>query len=149
MLCFKIHPAAVDDALSDALGRQVTTQPDFTPLMPTNAAPPEAGSTCWCCSKSSFRPDSLLNQPMVGLPFADSLVRGFLFAAKHSHLDALAENQLLVAPRAIRTALDIIEEEAHLPLTLSSIATRSHISVRSLQQGFQRHLGTSPMAYLR
>jgi AraC-like DNA-binding protein len=150
MLCFKIHQAAVDDALSDALGRQVTTQPDFAPLMPTNAAPTRSWLNMLVLFKEQFfRPDSLLNQPMVGLPFADSLVRGFLFAAKHSHLDALAENQLLVAPRAIRTALDIIEEEAHLPLTLSSIAARSHISVRSLQQGFQRHLGTSPMAYLR
>jgi transcriptional regulator GlxA family with amidase domain len=34
-------------------------------------------------------------------------------------------------------------------LTLSSIAARSHASVRSLQQGFQRHLETSPTAYLR
>ena len=36
-----------------------------------------------------------------------------------------------------------------MPLTLSSIASRSFVSVRSLQQGFQRYLGTSPMAYLR
>ncbi len=42
-----------------------------------------------------------------------------------------------------------MEQEAHLPLTLSSIAARSHASVRSLQQGFKRHLDTSPMAYLR
>jgi len=94
------------------------------------------------------RPDSLLNQPMVALPFVDSLVRGFLFAGDHSDREALTDDQGLVAPRAIRMAVDIIEEEAHLPLTLSSIAARSHISVRSLQQGFQRHLGTSPMTYL-
>jgi transcriptional regulator GlxA family with amidase domain len=94
------------------------------------------------------RPDSLLNQPMVALPFVDSLVRGFLFAGDHPDREALTDDQGLVAPRAIRMAVDVIEEEAHLPLTLSSIAARSHISVRSLQQGFQRHLGTSPMAYL-
>jgi transcriptional regulator GlxA family with amidase domain len=96
-----------------------------------------------------FRADSLLSQPMVGLPFVDSLVRGFLLAADHSHLDELREAGWLPAPRAIRIAIDLIESEAHLPLTLSAIAARSHISVRSLQQGFQRHLGTSPMAYLR
>ncbi|WP_457145791.1 helix-turn-helix transcriptional regulator [Mycobacterium sp. URHB0021] len=53
------------------------------------------------------------------------------------------------APSAVRTAVEVIETEAHLPLTLSSIAARSHVCVRTLQQGFQRHLGTSPMAYLR
>jgi transcriptional regulator GlxA family with amidase domain len=52
-------------------------------------------------------------------------------------------------PRAVRTAIDVIEAEAHLPLTLSSIAARSQVSVRSLQQGFKRHLDTTPMAYLR
>jgi transcriptional regulator GlxA family with amidase domain len=36
-----------------------------------------------------------------------------------------------------------------LPLSLSTIAARCHVSVRSLQQGFQRHLGTTPMAHLR
>lgn len=96
-----------------------------------------------------FRTDSLLNQPLVGLPCAESLVRGFLLAAEHPHLDALTREERLGAPRAIRTAVDIIEAEAHLPLTLSSIATRSHISVRTLQQGFQRYMGTTPMAYLR
>lgn len=150
MICFKIDRSAVDDALSDALGRQVTSQIDFTPAMPTNAAPTRSWINMLVSFKEQFfRPDSVLNQPLVGLPFVDGLVRGFLLAAEHSHRDALISDERLVAPRAIRTAVEIIEEEAHLPLTLSSIATRSHISVRTLQQGFQRHLGTSPMAYLR
>jgi transcriptional regulator GlxA family with amidase domain len=44
--------------------------------------------------------------------------------------------------------VEVIEEEAHLPLTVSSIAARCHVSVRSLQQDFRRYVGTSPMAYL-
>jgi transcriptional regulator GlxA family with amidase domain len=55
----------------------------------------------------------------------------------------------VVSPRAVRTAVEIIEEEAHLPLTASSLAARCHVSVRSLQQGFRRYLGASPMAYVR
>ena len=70
-------------------------------------------------------------------------------AADHSHRDALSENGPRIAPRAIRMAIDLIEAEAHLPLTLSSIAARCRVSVRSLQQGFKSHLGTSPMSYLR
>jgi AraC-like DNA-binding protein len=150
MICLKIDRFAVDEALSDALGRQVTSQVDFTPVLPTDAAPTRS----WISMLLSFkeqvlRPDSVLAQPLVGLPFVDGLVRGFLLAAEHPHLDALTRDERLVAPRAIRTAVGIIEEEAHLPLTLSSIAARSHISVRTLQQGFRRYLDTSPMAYLR
>jgi transcriptional regulator GlxA family with amidase domain len=96
-----------------------------------------------------FRPDSLLNQPLVGLPFADSLVRGFLLATEHSHRRALATQEGLATPQAVRMAVDIIEADAHLPMTVSSIAARCHASVRALQEGFKRHLDTTPMAYLR
>jgi AraC-like DNA-binding protein len=150
LISVKIDRSAVDDALSDALGWQVMSQPDFTPVMPPNAATTRTWINMAALFRDEvFRPDSVLNQPLVGLPFVDSLVRGFLLAADHPHRDALVRDVGLIAPRAIRSAIEIIEEEAHLPLTLTSIATRTHISVRTLQQGFQRHLDTSPMAYLR
>jgi AraC-like DNA-binding protein len=150
ILLIKMARHAVEDALGDALGRQLTSQPDFATLMPTNTA----ATRNWInmlvlFAEQFFHPDGLLNRPMAGMPFVDSLVRGFLLAAEHSHRDALTGGEHLVTPRAIRTAVDVIEAEAHLPLTLASIAARSQVSVRSLQQGFQRHLGTSPMSYLR
>ncbi|OBA57240.1 hypothetical protein A5647_24545 [Mycobacterium sp. 1100029.7] len=149
-ISFKMDRSAVDDALSDALGWQVMSQPDFAPVLPSHTAPARAWINMLALFKDQvFHPDSLLNQPLVGLPYVDSLVRGFLLAADHPHREALCKDVRLTAPRAIRSAIEIIEEEAHLPLTLTSIASRSHISVRTLQQGFQRHLDTSPMAYLR
>jgi AraC-like DNA-binding protein len=150
LISLKIDRSAVDDALSDALGRQVTWQPDFAPVMPSNAAPTRSWvNMVVLLTEELFRPGAVLNQPLAGLPFVDSLVRGFLLAADHPHREALVRDERLSAPRAVRTAVGIIEEEADSPLTLSSIATRCHVSVRSLQQGFRRHLGTSPMAYLR
>ena len=149
-LCLKINRWAVNDALSDALGRQVTSQIDVTPAMPIGAAPSRSWIKMLALFKDQlFRPDGLLNHPLVGMPFAESVVRGFLLAAEHSHRDALVRDQGRIAPRAIRTAIEILEEEAHLPLTLSALATRCHISVRALQEGFRRHVGISPMAYLR
>jgi AraC-like DNA-binding protein len=149
-ISFKINKSAVNDALSDALGWQVMSQPDFVPVLSSHNPTTRTWINMVALFKEQvFHPDSLLNQPLVGLPFVDSLVRGFLLAAEHPHREALSKDIRLTAPRAIRTAIEIIEEEAHLPLTLSSIASRAHISVRTLQQGFQRHLDTSPMAYLR
>jgi AraC-like DNA-binding protein len=146
----KFTRSAVDDALSDALGRQVTTQPDFAPVMPTDAPPARSWINMVLSFKEQFfRPESVLHQPLVGLPFVDSLLHGFVLAAEHPDMDVLTGDERLSAPKAIRTAVEIIEEEAHLPLTLSAIAARSHVSVRALQQGFRRYLDTSPMAYLR
>jgi len=70
-------------------------------------------------------------------------------AADHSYRSALTGDEQLAAPRTVRLAVDIIEAEAHLPLTVSSIAARCHASVRSLQHGFRRYIGVSPMEYLR
>jgi AraC-like DNA-binding protein len=150
ILLFKMARHAVEDALGDALGRQLASQPDFAPLLQTNTA----AARNWInmlklFAEQFFHPDGLLNQPLVGMPFVDTLVRGFLLAAEHSHRDALMGRERSLTPRAIRRAVDVIEAEAHLPLTLSSIAACSQMSVRSLQLGFKRHLGMSPMSYLR
>ena len=150
ILLFKIDAPALEDALSDALGRPVTSVPDFAPLMAIDTAPARSWINMLALfAEQFFHADDLIHQPLVGMPFVDSLVRGFLLTAEHSDRNALIGRERSVAPLAIRTAVDVIEAEAHLPLTLSSIAARSQVSVRSLQQGFKRHLGTSPMSYLR
>ena len=100
-------------------------------------------------SEHVFRPDSVLNQPIVGLPFVDSLVRGLLLAVEHPYRAELESKPDDPTPPAIRTAVEIIEAEAERPLTISEIAARSHISARALQLGFRQHLGTTPMSYLR
>ena len=82
LISIKIDRSAVDDALSDALGWQVMSQPDFTPVMPANAPTTRTWINMAALFRDEvFRPDSVLNQPLVGLPFVDSLVRGFLLAA--------------------------------------------------------------------
>jgi AraC-like DNA-binding protein len=150
MIAVKIDQGVVDDALSDALGRQVTAQIDFQPsVCTTSGAVHDWLNLLLVLTEQLFRPDSLLARPLVGLPLVDSLVRGLLLVADHPHRDDVAAEPKPVAPRTVRAAIDIIEAEAHLPLTVSTLAARSYISVRSLQEGFRRHVGMSPMAYLR
>jgi AraC-like DNA-binding protein len=151
VISFKIARGAVEDALSDAIGHQLTTSHvDFTPIMPTTSEPTRTWIRMLSLfTEQLFQPRGRMRNQLVGLPFADSLVRAFLLAADYSHRDAVTRTRHPVPSRAIRTAVEIIEENAHLPLTVSSIAKRSHISVRALQQGFRDHLGASPMTYLR
>jgi AraC-like DNA-binding protein len=54
-----------------------------------------------------------------------------------------------MAPASVRRALVHIEEHAAEPLTASAIAAAVAVTPRALQYGFQRHLGLSPMTYLR
>jgi AraC-like DNA-binding protein len=150
MICVEIDRRIVDAARSDALGGMVTPRSDLRPVMATSEEPARSWISMMLHFKAQlFRPDGVLSQPLVGIPVADALVRGFLFAADHHYRDVVAEPAGQVAPRHIQAAMDIIEAEPHLPLTVSALAARCHISVRALQEGFRRHLATSPMAYLR
>jgi AraC-like DNA-binding protein len=149
-LAVKINRHVVDGALSDALGRQVTSQIDFSPVMPVKTGHARTWVNLLGFFKQQlFRPDGLLSRPLVGMPFVDCLVRGLLLAADHPHRAAIAADHREAAPRAIRVAVDIMEAEAHLPLTLAAVAARIPVSVRTLQYGFRQHLQTTPMAYLR
>ena len=86
LLGVKIDRNIVDDALSDALGRQVTSRIDITrPSSIDSGAARGWINMLPLFADQLFRPDSLLDQPLVGLPFVDSLVRGFLLAADLPH----------------------------------------------------------------
>ncbi len=63
-------------------------------------------------------------------------------------LDAL-ESSSPAAPRLIRRADQLIDDHAREALTVHDLAEAVSISVRSLQEGFRRHLHTTPTARLR
>jgi transcriptional regulator GlxA family with amidase domain len=79
----------------------------------------------------------------------ESLIHCFLLVADHPYRERLAVPAEPGRPAAVRKAMDIIEAGAHLPLSISAVARQCHVSVRTLQEGFRRHLGMSPMAYVR
>lgn len=146
----KIDRYLVDDALSDALGRPVGCQIDFQPTMSTTSSAAASWiSMLLLLREQVFRAGGLLARPLVGLPYVDSLVRGLLLAAEYPQRVAVEAQPEPIGSRCIRAALDIIEAEPHLPITVTALAARSYTSIRSLQEGFHRHLGISPMAYLR
>lgn len=49
----------------------------------------------------------------------------------------------------MRRAVAFIEENAHLDITVADIAAAVCVTTRAVQLAFQRHLDTTPTAYLR
>lgn len=64
-------------------------------------------------------------------------------------LDAGTTDSRDAHPAALRRAVAFIEDNADLDITPAQVAGWAHVSVRSLQLAFRRHLDTTPMAYLR
>jgi AraC-like DNA-binding protein len=54
-----------------------------------------------------------------------------------------------VAPAVVRRALAFVDGHASLPITVTDIARAAGVGPRALQLAFARHLGCSPMAYVR
>lgn len=52
-------------------------------------------------------------------------------------------------PKALRRAIAYIEAYADADISPADIAAAAHVSVRSVQLAFRRHLDTTPMTYLR
>jgi AraC-like DNA-binding protein len=150
MIALRVNRNVLEDALSDALGRQLTAQIEFKPSLVTTRGLARTWMHMFTVlAQEIFRPDSALTQPLVASPFVHSLIYALLLAGDHPYREVLGSHAKFVAPQSIRPAVDIIEAEPHLPLTVASLAGRCHISSRTLQQGFVRHMGMSPMTYLR
>jgi AraC-like DNA-binding protein len=49
----------------------------------------------------------------------------------------------------LRRAIAFIDEHPHRDIAVADIAAAAYVSVRAVQLAFRRHLGTTPMAYLR
>jgi transcriptional regulator GlxA family with amidase domain len=52
-------------------------------------------------------------------------------------------------PPTINRAIHFMHQHADEPITISDIARHSTVSVRTLQEGFQKHIGRSPLNVLR
>jgi AraC-like DNA-binding protein len=150
MIALRMNRSVLEDALSEAVGRPLTTQIDFNPSIVTTIGPARTWMHMFSVlAREIFQRDNALIQPLVAAPFVHSLIQVLLLATDHPHRGILGTGAKFVAPQAIRPAIDIIEAEPRLPLTVESLARRCHISTRTLHQGFVRHLDMSPMAYLR
>jgi AraC-like DNA-binding protein len=150
MAVLRVDRNALEDTLSEALGRPLATQINFGPSMVTTKGAARTFMRMFAVfAQELFRGDGVLTQPLVATPFVDSLLNALLLAADHPYRSALGAQAKLVPPRIIRPAVDIIEAEPHLPLTVASLAARCHVSSRTLQQSFLHHMEMSPMTYLR
>lgn len=54
-----------------------------------------------------------------------------------------------IAPRTVKFAIDFINEHPHLSPSGSELAALTGVSLRSLQTGFRRFIGSSITAYQR
>ncbi|MDT5048476.1 MAG: hypothetical protein QOG75_4364 [Mycobacterium sp.] len=146
----KIDQLAVNSALEALVDRPVDFPIDFNASLPLKDGAARSWVRLLLMVHGQLQwPDSMMRHPLVLEPLVESLIHGFLVVTDHPYRQALAAPPERGRPAAVRGAMDIIEARPHLPLTTATLARQCHVSVRTLQAGFQRHLAMSPTDYLR
>ncbi|GAA4375859.1 AraC family transcriptional regulator [Nocardioides caricicola] len=87
--------------------------------------------------------------PLASASLELAIIDSLLSVHTGAHSDLLHEQSSKAYPRALRRAMDLIEDHCAEPLTTADVAEAVGVSVRALQEAFQSHLDTTPMAYLR
>ena len=81
--------------------------------------------------------------------FSQLLVETLLFTQPHDYSSQIDAPAPAATSRTIRAAVDFINEDPAAISTVTDIARAAMVSVRSLEYGFRKHLGVSPMSYVR
>jgi AraC-like DNA-binding protein len=148
-LCLMLDRAALQHELEQFLGQPVNVL-EFDTVM--DLTTPEAQS--WLrvvdlLEHEVDRPDGLIQHPLLAARVQNLVMDGLLFAHRHNYSGLLHSPDRPPAPRAVRRVVALIQDRPDDAWSSGQLAQTAGVSVRSLQEGFQRGYGMSPMAYLR
>ena len=151
VLGVKIEPGTLDRALTEMLG---TAPNDRLRFRPNPAAYPEQVAS-WLRLVRWVRADAvskagLASHPLLRERVQELLVWGVLAMTDHQYREQMdAAGGRTVRPKVLRKVIETVEAHPDRPYTLASLAQIGGLSGRALQQNFQRHLGTTPMRFVR
>jgi transcriptional regulator GlxA family with amidase domain len=91
----------------------------------------------------------LLYEPLIAEQLRHSVLSGLLLSLPHRYRDELINPAPCGPPRMIRRVMDAMNDGPERPFSVTDLAAIAGMSVRSLQEGFRRYVGVSPMAYLQ
>jgi hypothetical protein len=90
-----------------------------------------------------------LTNPLIAAPLHDAVLDGLLQASDHPDRDALEEPVHAWGTAPVHRAIDAMHAHPDHPFTPAGLAQIASCSLRSLQEGFRRYVGLTPMQYLR
>lgn len=94
-------------------------------------------------------PDALATRPRMAARWRDMVVSGLALTVEHPYGAEPAGLRGPHRPRTVKRALDAMHAEPRRPWTPRELSTVAGVGVRVLQESFRKHVGMSPLTYLR
>lgn len=146
----RIEQWALESELAALLGHPIEGPIDLPPVFDLTGGPAHSWSRLIRLLHDELEHEtSLIFQPQIAEHLCSSVLSGLLLSVPHRYHEELVTPVAAGPPRAIRRVLDAINDEPDRAFTVADLARIARTSVRSLQEGFRRHLGCTPMAYLQ
>jgi AraC-like DNA-binding protein len=150
LLCLMLPREELHLELANLLGHEADHSLDFATSFdlatPAGAAFMHA---LMLVELESRRPAGLLGHPLAAQRLEQVLLYTLLLAQPHNYTDELLTPRPAAKGGPVAEAVDLLRANPERPWTVGSLAAAVSVSVRSLQEGFRRTVGRSPMAYLR
>ncbi|MFC0527766.1 AraC family transcriptional regulator [Phytohabitans kaempferiae] len=150
LLSVKIEPAGLEAELESLLGHPVRSPVRLSRSFDLTTGAGRSLARLVRLAGAELHDDSgLVNHPLIAGRLWHGILTGLLLAADHPYRDELAHEAPPSRPRHVKRAIDVMEADPGRPVTVHDLARIAGVGVRALQEGFHRHVGVSPMAYLR
>ncbi|MFD9894449.1 helix-turn-helix transcriptional regulator [Amycolatopsis sp. NPDC059027] len=93
---------------------------------------------------------AIRDAPLIASTASQLLAATVLTAFPSTALtDPTIEDRHDARPAALRRAITFIDDHAHEDISAADVAATARTTIRAVQHAFRRHLGTTPMGYLR
>lgn len=144
-----IKRSILTERLSTLLGKPIVQKLCFEPEVDLNASAFQGiRALVELATGNEF--DLLLNSgSLMPSRLREMLVDAVLDAWPHNFTQALKHPAPSVAPRHVKLAVEYIQAHPDVSVSGTDLARLSNVSLRALQEGFQRFAGTSIVAYQR
>ncbi len=144
-----ISRAALTERLSSLLGRPIVHKLHFEPRVDLNS-PAFQGIRALIDLATGTEFDLLLNAgSLMPSRLREMLVDAVLEAWPHNFSEALRRPEASIAPRHVKQAIEYIQAHPEQLVSGTDLAGLVNVSLRALQEGFRRFVGTSIVAYQR
>lgn len=139
----------VEAELSDMLGRPVHSAPRFDFALRTDPDNDAFQQALELLTADLGRPRGLAAQRPMAARLGRLVVSGLLLTQPHDYSDELHRPSGHQGPQAIGAVVEAIQDRPEQFGSVTELARVAALSVRALEEGFRRHVGMPPMAYLR
>lgn len=146
LLSVKVERAALEREMDAALDREVASPMPLGARFATGSGPGRSWTALVRLLLTEARgPDGLLDLPPIARRWQNLLLSGLALTVEHPY----SHEPVARRPRTVKRALDAMHADPAHPYTAGELAGIAGVGVRVLQESFKRHVGVSPMTYLR